>query len=114
MPLNYFLYNPHGPIAAEAKFAFYTKEEFEILEKQAADYLTGLKGEFREKGIDVRIVVTYGPVVEAIISTAVRERADLIAVAGRGRTGLPRVLYGSIAAGVLHRADRPRLLIRSA
>ena len=44
---------------------------------------------------------------------AARENADLIAMASHGRTGLGRVFYGSVAAGVLHRADRPLLLIRA-
>ena len=100
-------------IAAGAEFAFQTKEEYEALEKQAEKYLAGLKGEFREKGIDARAFVIHGPVVEAIISAAERENADLITIASLGRTGLSRVFYGSVAAGVLHRVDRPLLLIRS-
>ena len=100
-------------IAAGADFAFQTQEEFEVLEKQAEEYLAGLKGEFREKGIDARSIVTHGPVVEAIIRAAERENADLITIASHGRTGLSRVFYGSVAAGVLHRVDRPLLLIRS-
>lgn len=50
---------------------------------------------------------------EAILDTADREGADLIAFASHGRIGLSRVFYGSVAAGALHRADRPLLLIRS-
>jgi nucleotide-binding universal stress UspA family protein len=42
-----------------------------------------------------------------------QEEADLIAMASHGRSGLSRVFYGSVAAGVLHRVDRPLLLIRS-
>ena len=42
-------------IAAGAEFAFQTQEEYEVLEKQAEDYLAGLKGEFREKGINARL-----------------------------------------------------------
>jgi len=42
-----------------------------------------------------------------------REGADLIAMASHGRTGLARVFYGSVAAGILHKVDRPLLLIRS-
>ncbi|MBU4426139.1 MAG: universal stress protein, partial [Proteobacteria bacterium] len=38
---------------------------------------------------------------------------DLIAIASHGRSGLSRVFYGSVAAGILNRADRPLLLIRS-
>ena len=100
-------------IAAGADFAIQTKEEYEVLEKQAEEYLAGLKGEFREIGIDARAFVTHGPVVEAIISAAERENAELIMIASHGRTGLSRVFYGSVAAGVLHRVDRPLLLIRS-
>ena len=81
--------------------------------KQAESYLAALQGEFREKGIEARTRVVYGPVVEAIINAAEREGADLIAMASHGRSGLPQVFYGSVAAGVLHRVDRPLLLIRS-
>jgi nucleotide-binding universal stress UspA family protein len=38
---------------------------------------------------------------------------DLIALASHGRGGLARVFYGSVAAGLLHRVDRPLLIIRS-
>ena len=100
-------------IAAGAEFAFQTQDEYDALEKQAEEYLDGIKGEFREKGIEARTIVTHGPVVEAIITAAEREKVDLIAIASHGRTGLSRVFYGSVAAGVLHRIDRPLLLIRS-
>ena len=42
-----------------------------------------------------------------------QEDADLIAMASHGRTGLARVFYGSVATGVLHKVDRPLLLIRA-
>ena len=80
---------------------------------EAETYLDGINGEFREKGIGARTRVESGPVVEIIIAVAEEENADLIAMASHGRTGLSRVFYGSVAAGVLHRVDRPLLLIRS-
>jgi nucleotide-binding universal stress UspA family protein len=76
-------------------------------------YLSGRQGEFREKGIDVRKYVEQGPVVETIISVAQRENADLIAIASHGRSGMSRVFYGSVAAGVMQQIDRPILIIRS-
>lgn len=76
-------------------------------------YLAALQGEFREKGIEARTRIAQGPVVEAIINAAERESADIIAMASHGRTGLPQVFYGSVAAGILHRVDRPLLLVRS-
>ena len=89
------------------------REELERREKEAESYLVALQGEYREKGIEVRMLVVHVSPVEAITKTAESEGADLIAMASHGRTGLPRVFYGSVAAGVLHRVDRPLLLIRS-
>jgi nucleotide-binding universal stress UspA family protein len=79
----------------------------------AKSYLTRWQGEFREKGIDAKIHVEQGSIVETIINVAKAESADLIAMASHGRSGLSNVFYGSVAAGVLHRIDRPLLLVRS-
>jgi len=87
--------------------------EFERREEEAESYLTGIQGEFREKGIEAKTSITFGPVVEEIAKATGREGADLIALASHGRTGLSQVFYGSVAAGVLQRVDRPLLLIRS-
>ena len=95
-----------------ANIALY-QQELERREEQAESYLAALQGEFREKGIEVQARIVYGSVVGAIINAAEREGADLIAMASHGRSGLPQVFYGSVAAGVLHRVDRPMLLIRS-
>lgn len=79
----------------------------------ALAYLTALEGEFREKGIDAACIVENGPIVDGIIRVAQRENTDLIAMASHGRTGLSRVFYGSVAAGILNAVDRPLLLIRA-
>jgi nucleotide-binding universal stress UspA family protein len=89
------------------------QQELDRWTEQVESYLAALQGEFREKGIEARTHIAYGPVVEEIINAADREGADLIAIASHGRSGLPQVFYGSVAAGVLHRVDRPLLFIRS-
>ena len=89
------------------------QQEMERGVNKAEEYLAAISGEFQGKGIETRTHVAHGPVVEAIIATAEREGADLIAIASHGRSGLSQVFYGSVAAGVLHRIDRPLLLIRS-
>jgi nucleotide-binding universal stress UspA family protein len=81
--------------------------------RDAETYLTGLQGEFQEKGFLVKTSVESGPVVNRIIRVAENEDVDLIAMASHGHTGLARVFYGSVAAGVLHQVDRPLLLIRA-
>ena len=94
--------------------SFYVEQDqFEKKAKETEVYLESLKGAFCEKGIDARTLTAHGPVVEAIINAAERESADIIAIASHGRSGISRVFYGSVAAGILHRTDRPLLLIRS-
>ena len=80
---------------------------------KAKSYLAALQGGFREKGIQVKTIIEKGAVVMWICNVAEREDVDPIAMASHGRTGLERVFYGSVAAGVLHRVDRPLLLIRA-
>ncbi|MDX1613615.1 MAG: universal stress protein [Candidatus Promineifilaceae bacterium] len=81
---------------------------------EAERYLAELQGRFQEQGVVARRLVEYGPVVETIHTVAEREAADLLAMASHGRSGLSQVFYGSVAAGVLQRIDRPLLLIRAA
>jgi nucleotide-binding universal stress UspA family protein len=88
--------------------------QLEELEEEAKAYLASLEGEFRAKGIEAKTLISGGPVVPTIIDVAEREGADLIAMASHGRTGLARVFYGSVAAGVLQQVDRPLLIIRAA
>jgi nucleotide-binding universal stress UspA family protein len=80
---------------------------------EARAYLEGVRKALRAKELEVRTQVAYGPVVNTILDCAGREQADLIAIASHGRSGLARVFYGSVAAGVLNQAQQPLLLIRA-
>jgi nucleotide-binding universal stress UspA family protein len=88
-------------------------DSFAARMENARIYLDAVKQRLSEKGIDVRARVISGSIVEAICQAAEIEQADLIALASHGRTGAARVFYGSVAAGVLHRIDRPLLIIRA-
>jgi nucleotide-binding universal stress UspA family protein len=89
------------------------EKQFNRRTEEVESYLFGQEGVFREKGLKTKARVVHGPVVEEIINAAEQEEADLIAIASHGRSGLSQVFYGSVAAGVLHRVDRPLLIIRS-
>jgi nucleotide-binding universal stress UspA family protein len=104
---TYDVVGPHGTVMD------LSIELIEQREAEAHNYIDGLQGELSERGLRAKGVVETGPVVSTIITVAEREGADLIAMASHGRTGLSRVFYGSVAAGVLHQIDRPLLLVRS-
>ena len=83
------------------------------LNKEASDYLEGIDQQLQAAGVSVSHQVVNGPVVSCVLKAAEETGADLIAMASHGRGGIGRVFYGSVAAGILHRVDRPLLLIRS-
>jgi nucleotide-binding universal stress UspA family protein len=91
----------------------YSQEMVQSAFDEANAYVARLTSDFCAKGLVASSSVQYGPVVQTILEVAEQEKADLIAMASPGRTGLARVFYGSVAAGVLQQADRPLLLIRS-
>ncbi len=91
----------------------YTAEEIQAMVDDAEAYLRMAAERVQAHNITAQTIVEYGAVVATIIEIAEREKADLVAMASHGRTGLSRVFYGSVAAGVLQRIDRPLLLVRA-
>ena len=97
----------------EGSFIQYSEKDFNTELEQAKSYLKKITENVHKKGISTQTVVANGPAVERIIQTAEKENADIIAMASHGGGGLTRVFYGSVAAGVLNRVDRPLLIVRS-
>ncbi len=86
---------------------------FERQKERSQAYLNGIKAQFNSRDIQVDTRLAFGPVVKAVLNAASGTGADLIAMATHGISGLARVSYGSVAAGVLQAAELPILLIRS-
>lgn len=89
------------------------RETLEQLRDEAANYLEEVDQRLKNEGVSVSHQVLNGPVVSCVLQAAEDAGADLIAMASHGRGGIGRVFYGSVAAGILHRVDRPLLLIRA-
>jgi nucleotide-binding universal stress UspA family protein len=90
-----------------------TPAEMTLHVGDAQKYLEGLVVRLGEKGIAATGRVEYGPIVASIMRAARQENVSLIAMASHGRGGLTDVYYGSVAAGVLQRIDRPLLIVRA-
>ena len=76
-------------------------------------YLAGIASQLAQCGrSSVRTAVSYDRPERAIIETAWREQADLIAMATHARSGIRRALLGSVAESVIRSAGVPVLLIR--
>jgi len=100
-------------IAPEPIYADFDPQDRQQRIQESENYLADWQQTLQKNDIETEIIVGDGPIVQEIIACAEQKAVDLIAMASHGRTGLARVFYGSVAAGVLHRVDRPLLLIRS-
>jgi nucleotide-binding universal stress UspA family protein len=88
-------------------------KNMQAAEKEASDYLQKQAAVLEKKNIATETLVLRGEPVHAIVDTAKEKDVDLIAMTSHGRSGLERVFYGSVTSGVLHKVDRPLLLIRA-
>ncbi|MFB6135159.1 MAG: universal stress protein [Halobacteriaceae archaeon] len=66
-----------------------------------------------ERGVDVVTEVVEGNPSDAILDYADEEGVDLVAMGTSGRTGLDRVLVGSVAERVVRGATMPVLTVRT-
>jgi nucleotide-binding universal stress UspA family protein len=81
---------------------------------EAEDYLATTAQRLREQGVrQVETSVWYGPPAESIVEAARLRKADLIVMSSHGRSGLGRLILGSVAESVLRSMDTPILLIRA-
>ncbi|MBK9942924.1 MAG: universal stress protein [Kouleothrix sp.] len=75
-------------------------------------YLDFTRRELAGSGVPITLVLREGDVASAIVNAADSEQIDVIAMATHGRSGLQRVVYGSVAEQVLRSSTKPVLLVR--
>jgi nucleotide-binding universal stress UspA family protein len=99
----------------DAPEAGQTEEDRAIREAavEALSYLGTIAGKLKEEGnVKVRTEVLEGPAVEGILGFAHREDVDLIIMSTHGRTGISKLLMGSVAEKVMLTTKRPVMLIK--
>jgi nucleotide-binding universal stress UspA family protein len=72
-----------------------------------------LVSELTSLGLRATSLVEAGEPAQVILEIAAREAADLLVMSTHGRTGLRRLVYGSVAERVLQGAPCPVLLVRA-
>lgn len=95
---------------AHGRVVVYADQETESLISEGVDFLRTLEVHF--SGVPVESVVRFGEPVAQILDEAEAFRADLIVVGTAGRSGIGRVLLGSVAERVFGRATVPVMLVR--
>jgi nucleotide-binding universal stress UspA family protein len=99
------------PAYAAAEVSTARSEEMIALEESDAEqYLQKVASPLEAKGLRVRRSIGRGLAVDVILRRAEEAGAGLIAMSTHGRTGVGRLLVGSVAERVLHSSPVPVLL----
>jgi nucleotide-binding universal stress UspA family protein len=80
--------------------------------RSAEEYLHEVAGRISGFGGTVKTSVWYGLPAASIIRAAEAAGADMIVMTTHGRSGLGRLVLGSVAEAVLRGTRRPLLLVR--
>lgn len=103
---------PIIPMSAEPT-AFNVSMYEQELETSSKKSLEEVVSQLESKYLKVRLIAVRGNAAEEIVRVADEEEVDLIVIATRGRTGLDRMIFGSVAEKVLRLASRPVLILTS-
>jgi nucleotide-binding universal stress UspA family protein len=104
---------PYTPPATEIVLASATLEEVRQRQAQDAEQLTRQAREgVSASGLSVETAVREGDPRTAIIDAADEWQADLIVVGSHGRTGLTRLVMGSVAQAVVAHAHCSKEVVR--
>jgi nucleotide-binding universal stress UspA family protein len=90
-----------------------TEEQVRVV-GEAQEYLATVAAYLAGQGFrKVKTAVWYGAPASAIVEAAHVEKADLIVMTTHGRSGLGRLILGSVAEAVLRGTSTPILLLRA-
>ena len=99
------------PMAADMTLNYIPLEE--DLEKAAREDLEPIVEELKAKGIDVQVDVMIGTPAEVILQQSIDFDASLMIMGSHGKTGLSRLLMGSVAEAVVRKAGIPVLIVKA-
>jgi nucleotide-binding universal stress UspA family protein len=98
--------------AVRASHPIYASQAWASICAMLEDELVPVVHTLQESGFTVSVAVRFGDPVEEIARFVEIEGVDFVAMATHGRTGLRRLVLGSVAEGALHRLQVPMVLIR--
>lgn len=85
----------------------------EDMVRKAKEYTAAVRKQAEEAGVAVESFVGEAEAWEAIIRTAEEQSVDMIVMGSHGRTGLRRLLMGSVTEKVIGFAPCPVLVVKS-
>jgi nucleotide-binding universal stress UspA family protein len=97
-----------------AKHPIYASQVRGSMEAELEEALREDLRMLRDSGYRVSIVIKFGDPAQEILEFIEMEKIDLVAMTTHGRTGLTKLIFGSVAEKVLHKVAVPIMLLRPA
>ena len=107
VPVNEFIYSDGIVASGDAPGE---KEESAALARM---YLDGIARRLEDEGLDAQVSVLEGRPSSVITAVARGVEPSMIAMASHGRSGVSRLLMGSVAEAVVRESGDPVLIVRS-
>ena len=82
----------------------------EVYREEAEMYLKKVAADLEKQGLKVSNVVLSGNPAEEILRYARENGVDLIVMSTHGRSGVPRLFFGSVADKIVRHSDVPVLI----
>lgn len=109
------LYHAVPPISAYPGFETVNPQldgkVLQEMQDQAKQLLSSAAHDIEGRGLHATVAVSIDLAVDGILRAAKETGADLIAIGTHGRSGLGRMVLGSVANAVMRRATLPCLLV---
>ncbi len=90
----------------------YMEQETARSRQVAKEYLAGVEERLKGVGVKARSEILVGNAADEIINYIKKNPFTLVVIATHGRSGLGRLVYGSVAATVLRGATSPILWVK--
>lgn len=104
---KYSLRLPANRVAKESLETLYRQ-----IERDAREFLEEKRKECEAAGVTAKVLVVNGKVVDRILLAAKEEKAELVVMGSRGRSGVSRIrTIGSVARRALERLQCPVTLV---
>ena len=112
---DYYSYLAAGPgmVPTSLPSSPSVPEMVEQADRESLGYLADVSASLTSEGVGlVETQVTQGAPADAIVDTATSEAGSIVVMTTHGRTGVGRMLLGSVADRVIRQSGCPVLLIR--
>ncbi len=104
--------HPFEGAEVEDEAHVWTSQEWESARARLRDDLSSDARRLEEEGWQVEVETAFGEPAREIVRWCEEHEPDLVAMATHGRTGLARVVLGSVAERALRRLAVPVLMVR--